>query len=109
MVRPERDHVHPDVGLAGELEHLLVVDDGRRVLAVREQHDGAPPRRVRGALAAHLLERDVEGGVERGRSRGAGLANRRFEGDVVRGEVLQHRVPVVELDDLAEIRRAPGS
>ena len=107
-VRPEADHVHADVGLAGELQHLVVVDEGGRVFAVREQHDRASPRSFRAALAPQLLQGDVEGVVERGRPRRARPPDRRLEGRLVRGEVLQDRDPVVELDDLAEVLGPQG-
>ena len=58
--------------LARQLQHLLVADQGGGVLAVGEQHDGAPPQLARLLLLVQLLEGHVERVVQRGGARGLG-------------------------------------
>ena len=55
------------LGLAGKLNHLLVGDDRRGVLAVRKQDDRLPPHRgARLLLLLKILDGNIEGIVQRG-------------------------------------------
>ena len=107
VVAAKRDRVDRRLRTLGQIEYFLERDEARGVLAVREHDEG---------LAAHiflvlrldlaqLLERDVDGVVQRRRAAGYGLENGGFELGLIRGEGLPNRDPAVEVDDLREVVR----
>ena len=106
--RAQPDRVDGRLGALREIEDLFERQQARRVLAVR-QHDDRLPADLLGVLGDDLLQilqRDVDGVVERGRPAGRRLLDRRLELGRAVGEVLQHDDAAVEVDDLGEILRA---
>ena len=104
--RAQADRVDVDLGLARQLEHLVVADQGRRVLAVGEQHDGAAPQLGRLLLLRQVLERHVERVVQRGGARGLGAADRRPRARAWSAvKSCSDRGAVVELHHLREVLR----
>jgi len=103
----QRDRVDGGLGALGEIEHFVKRHEARGVLAVGEDHErlAADVFLALGADLPQLLERDIDGVVQRGGAAGRCLLDRRLELALVRGESLPDLDAAVEVDDLREVGR----
>ena len=107
VVGPQADGVDRGLGPLRQVEHLLERQQARRVFAVRQHDDRLAPDfvGVPGHDLLQVLQRDVDGVVERRRPAGRRLPDRLLELARVVGEGLQHDDAAVEVDDLGQVLR----
>ena len=103
----QRDRVDRRLGALRQVEHLVERDEARRVLAVREDDERLAPDVFFGHRLdlPQLLQRDVDGVVQRGRAAGGGLLDGGLELGLIAGEAPADLDAAVEVDDLRDVVR----